>query len=135
VTGTRDGSSDASNRISRFFAELQARHHEPLLVRTTGTIRFDLSDGDAVETWFVAVTKGDIEVSQDDRQADVSFELNRDLFAGMADGTVNAMAAALRGEVRVVGDLSLAMSFQRVFPGPPDAVGPTVPAHRAGVSR
>jgi putative sterol carrier protein len=135
VASTRDGNSGAANRVSRFFADLETREHEPLLARTTGTLQFDLSDGDTVDRWFVTVTSGNIQVSRDEREADVAFELDSGLFAAMAEGRLNAMAAVLRDEVRVVGDLGLAMSFQRLFPGPPDAVGPGTPAHRAGASR
>jgi putative sterol carrier protein len=135
VANRSESSGGAANRVSRFFVELEARHHEPLLARTSGTLRFDLTNGGDVESWLVTVTKGDIEVTRDGRQADVTLGLDRDLFAGMADGTVNAMALALRGGVRVEGDLGLAISFQRVFPGPPDAVGPITPAHRRGESR
>jgi putative sterol carrier protein len=135
VASTRDGTRDAANRASRFFADLEAQGHDPLLAHTTGTLQFDLREGKEVEHWFVTVTKGDIEVSRDERQADVTFELDGGLFAAMAEGKTNAMAAVLRNEVQVVGDLGLAMSFQRVFPGPPDAVGPGTPKHRAGGSR
>jgi putative sterol carrier protein len=37
----------------------------------------------------------------------------------MVEGKVNAMAAVLRGEVSLEGDLGLVISFQRLFPGPP----------------
>ena len=37
----------------------------------------------------------------------------------MANGKVNAMAAALRGVLAPEGDLVLIISFQRLFLGPP----------------
>jgi putative sterol carrier protein len=106
-----------------------------MLAHLTGTLRFDLRDGDSEEHWFVSVKKGDVQVSRGDGHADVSFGLDAERFAAMTEGRVNAMAAALRGEVQIAGDLSLAMAFSRVFPGPPNAVGPDTPAHRVGVVR
>ncbi len=134
---TRDEDGRLENRIARFFADLEARHHEPLLARTTGTLRFDISSGREVERWYVTVNRGDIEVSRDGEaeRADVVLGMERGLFVAMAEGRANAMAAVLRDEVSVNGDLGLAMSFQRLLPGPPDAVGPATPAHRRGVPR
>jgi putative sterol carrier protein len=114
---------------------LEARHHEPLLAQTSGTIRFDLRDGGDIEHWFVTVDKGDIAVSGDDGDADLILGLDSALFEGMTEGKFNTMAAFLRGQVLVVGDLALAMAFQRVFPGPPDAVGPNTPLHRVEATR
>ncbi len=135
MTTTEETSDRAENRIARFFADLEARHHESLLARTTGTLRFDLSTGSDVEHWYVSVNKGDIDVSRDNKNADVIFGIDRACFAGMVEGRLNAMAAVLRDEVAVEGDLGLAMSFQRLLPGPPDAVGPAIPTHRRKVTR
>jgi putative sterol carrier protein len=126
VVRTRDDGS-TSDRTTRFFAELQARGHEPLLVHASGTLRFDLVHGTDVEQWFITLAKGELQVSRDDRDADVIFDVDGVLFEGMTEGTVNALAAVLRGDLRLVGDLALAMAFQRVFPGPPGAQGPNTP--------
>jgi putative sterol carrier protein len=118
--------------MTRFFAELQARGHEPLLVQASGTLRFDLAHGKDVEQWFVTIAKGELQVSRRNLDADVIFDVDRVLFEDMTEGKVNALAAVLRGDLRLVGDLALAMAFQRVFPGPPGAEGPSTPRHRLG---
>jgi hypothetical protein len=135
VASSGEDGGGASGRISRFFSELEARDPVPVLVHLSGSLRFDLRDGHSVEHWFLRVKKGDVQVSRGDGDADVVFGLDRERFAAMTEGRVNAMAAALRGEVHIAGDLGLAMAFSRVFPGPPEAVGPDTPAHRVGVSR
>jgi putative sterol carrier protein len=105
--------------IGRFFTELADRGSEPLLKSATGTLRFDLTDGKRVERWFVAITKGDLDVSHKNAAADAVVRADRDLFEGMVTGRVNGMAALLRGVLVVEGDLGLIALFARVFPGPP----------------
>ena len=84
----------------------------------SGTIRFDLVDGQRVEHWSVAMDRGDVAVSRSTATADAVVRLDKSTFDGMVSGGVNAMAAALRGELVPEGDLSLVILFQRVFPGP-----------------
>jgi hypothetical protein len=106
----------------RFFAELAERGHEPALGRVTGTVRCDLlGERDRVEHWYVAIKKGSMTVSHKETAADAVVRADRKLFDGFASGTVNVMAAMLRGVVEIEGDLRLLALFQRVFPGPPRA--------------
>jgi hypothetical protein len=115
-----------------FFRELAARGHEPILGRLSGTIRFDLADGDHVERWFVTIKKGDITVSHKNARADAVARIDKALFDRIAAGTENAMAALLRGAFVPEGDPALLLSFQRVLPGPQ---GPTTEAPAAGYAR
>jgi hypothetical protein len=127
---SRDGRSLKANRINRFFVELEAREHDPLLSHLKGTLRFDLLDKGTVENWYVTINGGGIQVARDGGAADVIFSVDRALFAAMTEGKANAFAAVLRGDVQVAGDLALAMAFERVFPGPPDSVGPNTPSRQ-----
>ena len=102
-----------------FFDDLAARGREPLLKGASGTIRFDLLDGERLEHWAVKIDDGAIAVSHSRAKADAVVRLERSKFERMARGTMNAMAAALRGDLVVEGDLALVMLFQRLFPGPP----------------
>lgn len=104
-----------------FFEELAARGDEPMLRRTTGTVRFDLVDGRRVDHHYVAVRKGAIEVTDSAHDADAVLRVDRDTFERFVTGEANAMAAALRGELTVEGDLSLVILLQRLFPGPPSS--------------
>jgi len=108
-----------SDPTSDFFADLAARGQVPMLRSTTGTLRFDLEDGGRVEHWHVTIKRGAVEVTHDEDDADCEVRASKELFDRLASGTANAMAAALRGLVLAVGDLSLVISFQRLFPGPP----------------
>jgi putative sterol carrier protein len=103
---------------SEFFDELDAQPH-PLLARTTGTIRFDVTHGDRTEYWHLTISKGDITVSHEPDDADSIVRVERMLFDDIVCGRANAMSAVLRGEVGVEGDPELLTRFQRMFPGPP----------------
>jgi len=108
--------SDATND---FFAGLERRGHEPMLGRTSGTLRFDLTGPGEVEHWHVRIRRGDLTITRGEDEADCVIRAEKELFDRLASGTANAMAAALRGVVEPVGDLQLIVQFQRLFPGPP----------------
>jgi hypothetical protein len=127
VAKSDPGGQDA---VSRFFAQLERRGHEPLLARAKGTLKFDLREGGSGEHWYVTISHGDIAVSRRRRAADTMFTIERSVFAELVEGGKNAMAAAIRGDVQVSGDLALAIAFQRILPGPPDSSGPDTRAHR-----
>jgi putative sterol carrier protein len=112
-----------TNATTDFFEGLAARGHEPLLDATSGTLRIDAVDGRRVEHWYVAVRNGDVDVSHSNTDADAVLKIDSDLLARMVGGSANAMAAMLRGDLDVDGDLRLLLSFQRLFPGPPASRG------------
>lgn len=101
-----------------FFQGLGRRGREPLLEKAVGVVRFDLADGKRTDRWFVALDRGDVSVSRRNRAADCIVRAERTLFAAMARGEVNGMAAYLRGELTLEGDPELLVLVQRVFPGP-----------------
>ena len=105
---------------SEFFDELDTQPH-PLLARTTGTIRFDVTHRDSTEYWHLTISKGDIAVSREPADADAIVRVDQKLFDDIVAGRANAMSAVLRGELGMVGDPELLMRFQRTFPGPPEA--------------
>jgi predicted lipid carrier protein YhbT len=103
---------------AEFFEALATRGHEPLLEKATGTMRFDLRDGKTIARWLVAVTKGDIVVSRRNARADVLVSADKALFDRIASGEANALAAMLREEIGVEGDVRLVVAFQRLLPAP-----------------
>jgi hypothetical protein len=108
---------------SDFFAQLAARGQIPMLARLSGTMRIDLTDGGRTEHWYLAITKGTIEVSRLNAPADAALIADKALFDEMVKGKVNAMSAVLRSVVQVDGDLGLLYSVQRLFPGPEPLAG------------
>jgi putative sterol carrier protein len=101
-----------------FFDALAERGHEVLLENATGTVRFDLYDGKKTDRWLVAVDKGDLAVSRQNLRADCVVAADKSLFDGIASGKTNALAALLRGAIRVEGDPQMLVLVQRLFPGP-----------------
>jgi putative sterol carrier protein len=103
---------------TEFFGDLEDRGHDPLLKKTRGTIRFDLTRGKRTERWLVEIDRGDVSISHRNAKADCVVRADRRLFDGFAAGQQNAMAAVLRGEVGIEGDRTMLVRFQKLFPGP-----------------
>jgi len=120
----------AADATTEFFGELGKREHEPSLERVTATFRFDLVDGAKTNRWFLAVTKGDLAVSRQNRKTDCVLRADKGLFDRLASGEQNAMAAALRGELVLEGDMTQLVQAQRLFPGP----APSGKSRRAAAS-
>ena len=111
----------ATDPTAEFFARLARRGHEPLLRRATGSVRFDLADGEKTQRWLLTIDRGDVTVSRRNGRADCVVRTTKTLFDGLARGEVNALAAILRGALTADGDRELMMLVQRVFPGPEDS--------------
>jgi ubiquinone biosynthesis protein UbiJ len=107
------------DQTAKFFADLGDAGYQPLLAKSSGSLRFELANGNAVERWRVDVDQGDIAVSHKAGAADCVLRAPDLLFQKIATGRENAMAAVLRGALVVEGDLDLLMAFQRILPGPP----------------
>ncbi|SCG51681.1 SCP2 sterol-binding domain-containing protein [Micromonospora coxensis] len=109
---------------TRFFEDLDRRGYEPVLAKTSGTLRFDLHEGAQTTHWLVEIDRGRVRVSQQDREADTVIGISPALFEEMAAGREHGLAAVLRGDMTVTGDARLVVQIERIFPGPPDSKGP-----------
>lgn len=108
---TRRRGPDTPSVTEAFFGELGARGHQPLLKSASGTVRIDLVDGERAEHWHVTMRNGGVTVSRRNARADAVVRVNKATFEGMATGTVNAMAAVLRGDLVAEGDLGFGPSL------------------------
>jgi putative sterol carrier protein len=106
----------ATDPTARFFEELAARGEEPLLRKASGSTRFDLVDGKRTLHWLIRVDRGKITVSQKNASADCIIRAQKAVFDKVASGSVNAVAAVLRGDMGVEGDWRLLVRMQRLFP-------------------
>lgn len=120
-----------ADAITEFFEDLNRREFEPLLAKTSGTVRFDLHEGPQTTHWLLAIDQGRLRVSQEDHEAGAVFSAEPRLFADLVTGREDGIAAMLRGDLLVSGDLSLAIPVERLFPTPPDTRGP----RRVGVRK
>lgn len=89
----------------RFFDELAARGHEPLLRSLWGTIRFDLDTGDGVGHWFLRVRDGDVETSRRRGKADCVAGADGRLFDRIVAGEVNGERVESRKAPRLGREL------------------------------
>ncbi|WBB79551.1 SCP2 sterol-binding domain-containing protein [Micromonospora sp. WMMD882] len=115
---------------TRYFEELNRRGFEPTLAKTSGTLRIDLNEGARTTHWLLAIDRGRLRVSQEDREADTVVAVDPGLFEKIVTGRENGLAALLRGDMTITGNARLLVQVERVFPGPPDARGPRRPAGR-----
>jgi putative sterol carrier protein len=102
-----------------FFETLDTRRDDPALRNLSGTLRFDLRGDKAVDSWFVKVGDGKVTAKRGKAKADCLATMDSDLFEALVRGEVNAISAALRGDVEIEGQPALLLAFQRLFPGPP----------------
>jgi putative sterol carrier protein len=128
-------SKSKPDAIGAFFADISTRGQIPLLGTTTGTLRFDVSDGAGVEHWYVTVNDGDITVSHKNAKADTIVRIAKDLLEDIAEGRRQAFAATLRGALVVEGDIRLLISFQRLFPGQAGSKGRVAPITEVAQNR
>ena len=108
---------------TEFFEELRARGHEPRIRQATGTLRFELVQGKAVDRWLVSMVKGDVAVAHRGGPADCIVRADRALFDRLASGELNLVTAVLRGELVGEGNWKLLVLFQRLLPGKPASAG------------
>ncbi|MGK5440691.1 SCP2 sterol-binding domain-containing protein [Micromonospora sp. URMC 105] len=112
------------DQTTRFFEDLDRRGYEPLLEKTSGTLRFDLHEGAQTTHWLLRVDRGRLEVSREDREADTVIGTDPRFFGDMVAGRENAIAAVLRGDMTVSGNPRLLLQVERIFPGPASSRGP-----------
>ncbi len=97
-------------RIEAFFDQLASRGHVTLLGHVSGTIEFDIEGAD--RRW-MTINRGDLVVSRSSVRPDCVLTCDSDTFVRIISGEQNLVAAAIRGSVRVAGNLALGLSIQR----------------------
>ena len=106
-----------------FFERLDEHGFDARLGQARGTLRFEVRDETETETWFVALDRGAIQASQEERPADCVVRLDRATLDGIVEGTTNPTAAFLRGVIWTTGNFDLLLLLQRLLPtgtGAPD---------------
>jgi hypothetical protein len=109
--------------VEKFFTEVKDREYEPTLRRISGTIRYELTNGNGkgspngngADTWMISIDKGDLSVAHRTGKADTIVRTDRKLFERIVTGRAAAMASMLRGLVSIEGDPELAVLSGRLF--------------------
>ncbi|NGM13616.1 SCP2 sterol-binding domain-containing protein [Verrucosispora sioxanthis] len=120
-----------ADATTRFFEDLDQQGYEPLLAKTSGSLRFDLHEGPQTTHWLMRIDRGNVQVSRQDVEADTVVGTSPALFEELVTGRENGLAALLRGDMTVTGDARLVVQVERIFPGSPYARGPQ--RYRKGV--
>ena len=121
------GTAKREDIIPAFFEAITGPH--PAVPRTiSGSLRFDLIDGDRTDHWRVTFAKGVVTVARSDAPADCEVRTDRSTMEAILLGRLNAMAALLRGAVKVEGQTLLLA----VFRGLPAAKATRTESKRVG---
>jgi len=122
MSASRKATTTTTDATDAFFEALASKDYEPLLHDTVGCLRIDLTQDGTPARSFITVDKGVVRISKRRARADAVLSCERALFNHVAQGKVNALAAVLRGELHVSGDVSLFAAVSRLFPGPPGSL-------------
>ncbi|MEV0426549.1 hypothetical protein [Micromonospora sp. NPDC050495] len=110
--------------IDRFFDRLPSLAPAILRGPTNGIMRIDLDVGHRTEHWLVAMGPGTAAVSRGNAEADAVWQSDMDLFADLVAGRSQGIAAVLRNDATISGELSLFLAFRRFFPEPAGSQDP-----------
>jgi hypothetical protein len=106
--------------VEEFFNGLAERGYEPLLQHNSGSIRFDVTDGGAIDHWRVTIDQGKVTVGRDDTAADTVAIQDRAVLVDAIQGNQNLVIALWLGQVGVSGNSERLVSFQRLFGNRPE---------------
>ena len=98
----------------------------------SGVVRFDITDGERLEHWYLRIRRGDVAVSRMGPEADCVLSTDIATFDAILSGELNAMDAALHGALDVKGRVVLLTALQRLFPGPDEAADGRVEGNAGG---
>jgi hypothetical protein len=113
-----------------FFAGLCDRAREVLPAKASGTVRIDLiRDSDRVDHWYVTFERGEVQVSREDRGADVVLTTDKPLFDCLTTGEQQVITNVYQGRLDLKGTKLQALGyFRRLLP---DAKGARDPREMA----
>ena len=95
-----------------FFETLESRVDPAKAAELNNSYLFDI---EGVGRWTVDVTGGTLRVSEGGEDADCVISASEDTFQGIASGEQDAMAAYMRGRLKVRGNMGAAMKLSKLF--------------------
>lgn len=107
-----------------YLAQRVAGAHPDLPENTAGSLRLDLRDGGRTEHWYLLIDRQQVRVVRSFAEAELVVRADREVFDRMAEGRLHPVAALLRNDLTVEGNLRLLLALRRLFPGPPAAQHP-----------
>jgi putative sterol carrier protein len=95
-----------------FFESLEGRV-DP--AKTAGMNNSYLFDIEGAGKWKVDVQEGNVVVTEDAADADVTITTSEETFDKITSGEQNATSAYMTGKLKVRGDMGAAMKLQKLF--------------------
>ena len=95
-----------------FFDTLESRVDHS---KTAGMNSSYLFDIDGAGKWKVDVQDGNVKVTENAEDADVTITTSEDTFEKIVSGEQNATSAYMTGKLKVKGDMGAAMKLQKLF--------------------
>ncbi|WBB78995.1 SCP2 sterol-binding domain-containing protein [Micromonospora sp. WMMD882] len=108
----------------QFFATLPSRAPTVLREPIDGALQINLNTDGHTEHWHVELHTGAVRVCRDLRAADTVWRSSAALFDRLVTGEAQGIAALLRNETTISGNLLLFLAFRRFFPAPPGTRDP-----------
>ena len=100
--------------IRHFFESLGGPH--PAIPKTvSGTLRFDVDGDQATEHWLITFDEGSVSATESEASADCVVGTSRRTLASIIEGQTNALAALLRGTLKIEGRTILLALFRSVL--------------------
>ncbi len=101
----------ASADVAAYFDRIRAEHRDTQIRGLSGTCRFDV---ESVGSWLLIVDDGQVDARQGSGPEDSVVVCTAGEFLKVVRGVHNGFTAALRGELRVSGDLALVLLLRRI---------------------
>ena len=95
-----------------FFDTLESRVDS---AKTAGMNNSYLFDIEGAGKWKVDVQDGNVSVTEDAEDADVTITTSEETFDKITSGEQNATSAYMTGKLKVKGDMGAAMKLQKLF--------------------
>jgi len=83
--------------------------------KTAGMNNSYLFDIEGAGRWKVDVQDGNVSVTEDAEDADVTISTSEETFEKITSGEQNATSAYMTGKLKVKGDMGAAMKLQKLF--------------------
>ncbi len=83
--------------------------------KTAGMNNSYLFDIEGAGKWKVDVQDGNVSVTEDAEDADVTISTSEETFEKITSGEQNATSAYMTGKLKVKGDMGAAMKLQKLF--------------------
>jgi putative sterol carrier protein len=98
--------------VKEFFDGLEARADSG---KTAGMNNSYLFDIDGAGQWLVAVTDGNVSVTEGGGEADTTIATSEETMLRIINGEQNPTTAYMTGKLKIKGDMGAAMKLQKLF--------------------